>query len=145
MEWFEPFGTAIIALIMIPNIIFAIKCRDGFANAWSNKAVELLEQAGRFGCFAMMILNIPFVSFGFSSDGAFTVYLIANGVMVLAYCAIWAVCFRKSSMFRAVALSVIPSVIFIFSGIISRDIPLIVMALIFAPCHILISCKNAAA
>lgn len=45
-------------------------------------------------------------------------------------------------VFRAIALSVIPSVIFLFSGIISRSVLLIVSAVIFAPCHITISYKN---
>ena len=51
MEWLNPFGLLIIAVIMIPNILFAVKCKDSFANRWSNKAVETMEQIGRFGCF----------------------------------------------------------------------------------------------
>ncbi len=30
MEWFNVFGLLFIAVVMIPNIIFAIKCKDGF-------------------------------------------------------------------------------------------------------------------
>ena len=44
---------------MIPNIIFAIKCKNGFENKWNNKTVEILEQIGRFGCFLLMCINIP--------------------------------------------------------------------------------------
>lgn len=36
MVWFNPFGLIFIAVIMILNIIFAIKCKDGFENLWSN-------------------------------------------------------------------------------------------------------------
>ena len=32
---------------MIPNIIFAMKHKDGFVNKYKNKAVETLEQVGR--------------------------------------------------------------------------------------------------
>lgn len=142
MTWLNLYGLIFMAVIMIPNIIFAIKCKDGFANAWSNKAVETLEQIGRYGCFATMIINIPYTAFGFWSDNAFAVYLMANAVMTAAYCIIWAVCFRKNSLFRALSLSVIPSVIFLFSGIMSRSVLLILSALIFAPCHIMISVKN---
>ncbi len=52
MEWLNLYGLAFIAVIMIPNIIYAIKCKEGFENKWHNKIVELLEQIGRFGCFA---------------------------------------------------------------------------------------------
>ena len=145
MAWFNPFGLVFMIFIMIPNIVFAIKCRDGFENSWNNKIVSVLEQVGRYGCFAAMIFNVPFTSLGFPSDEAFALYLIINSVLILAYCIIWIVCFKRNSMFRAVSLSVIPSVIFLFSGIMSRSVILTIAALIFAPCHILISCKNAKA
>lgn len=143
MVWFNVFGLAFVAVIMIPNIVFAVKCRDGFENMWSNKAVETFEQIGRYGCFFTMIINIPGTAFGFRSDEAFAVYLIADAVLVLAYCGIWIVCFKRNNIFRALALSIIPSVIFLFSGIMSRSVLLMISAVIFAPCHILISYKNA--
>ena len=59
MDRFNFFGLIFIAIIMIPNIIYVIKCKDGFINKWSNKTIELLEQIGRFGCFGFMIINIP--------------------------------------------------------------------------------------
>lgn len=46
-------------------------------------------------------------------------------------------------MLRALALSIIPSVIFLFSGIMSRSILLFLASVPFAPAHILISCKSA--
>lgn len=143
MEWFNIFGLVFIVVIMIPNIIFAIKCKDGFENKWNNNVIEILEQIGRFGCFGFMIINIPNTWFGWWSDEAFAVYLIVNAILVLTYCTIWTVCFRKNSVFRALALSIIPSVIFLFSGIMCRSVLLIVSAVIFAPCHIMISYKNA--
>lgn len=137
------FGLVFMVIIMIPNVIFALKCKDGFENRWENKAVEVLEQIGRYGCFAFMVINIPKTWFGWASDEAFALYLIVDAVLVTAYCVIWAVCFKKNSVFRALSLSIIPSVIFLFSGIMSRSVLLMILALIFAPCHILISYKNA--
>lgn len=141
--WFNVYGLIFIAIIMIPNIVYALKYKDGFVNLWNNKTVELFEQIGRFGCFGFMIINIPKTWFGFWSDEAFAAYLIVDGVLTAAYCLIWIICFKKDSVFKALALSIIPSVIFIFSGVMSRSILLILTALIFAPCHILISYKNA--
>lgn len=137
------FGLVFMVIIMIPNVIFALKCKDGFENRWENKAVEVLEQIGRYGCFAFMVINIPKTWFGWASDEAFALYLIVDAVLVTAYCVIWVVCFKKNSVFRALSLSIIPSVIFLFSGIMSRSVLLMISALIFAPCHILISYKNA--
>lgn len=143
MGWINIFGLVFMIIIMIPNVIFALKCKDGFGNRWENKAVEVLEQIGRYGCFAFMVINIPKTWFGWASDEAFALYLIVDAVLVTAYCVIWAVCFKKNSVFRALSLSIIPSVIFLFSGIMSRSVFLMISALIFAPCHILISYKNA--
>ena len=143
MGWINIFGLVFMVIIMIPNVIFALKCKDGFGNRWENKFIEVLEQIGRYGCFAFMVINIPKTWFGWTSDEAFALYLIVDAVLVTAYCVIWAVCFKKNSVFRALSLSVIPSVIFLFSGIMSRSVLLMISALIFAPCHILISYKNA--
>lgn len=143
MEWLNVFGLVMVAVIMIPNILFAMKCKGGFVNKWNNKSVETVEQIGRFGCFGFMIINIPGTWFGWWSDEAFAVYLVVDAVLVTLYCVIWAVCFRKSSVFRALALSIIPSVLFLFSGIMSRSILLTIAAVLFAPSHILISYQNA--
>lgn len=142
MEWLNVFGLVMVAVIMIPNILFAMKCKDGFVNKWNNKSAETVEQIGRFGCFGFMIINIPGTWFGWWSDEAFAVYLVVDAVLVTLYCVIWAVCFRKSSVFRALALSIIPSVLFLFSGIMSRSILLTIAAVLFAPSHILISYQN---
>lgn len=32
MEWINIFGTAFIVIIMVPNIIYALKCKEGFEN-----------------------------------------------------------------------------------------------------------------
>lgn len=144
MDWFNIYGLAIIAIMMIPNAVYAAKCPDGFENLRENRIIYPLEQVGRFGCFGLMAINIPGTWSGFWFDGALTVYIAVNAVLLLIYCGIWVVCFRDNGVSTALALSVIPSVIFLFSGAMIVSIPLIVAAAIFAPCHIVISYKNAA-
>lgn len=143
MEWFNVFGLVFMIVIMIPNIIFAAKCKNGFANKWSNKYAECFEQIGRIGCFGFMIINIPGTWFGWWSDEAFAIYLIVDTILVLLYCLIWIVCFKKNSIFRALSLSIIPSVLFLFSGIMSRSVLLIIASVFFAPSHTVISYRNA--
>ena len=143
MEWFNVFGLVFIAVIMIPNIIFAVKHKDAFENRNQNKAIEIIEQIGRFGCFGFMIFNIPFTWFGWWSDESFSIYLIVDALLIVLYLTLWIVCWRKNNVFRALALSIIPSVIFLFSGIMCRSLLLIISSLLFAPTHIFISYKNA--
>lgn len=142
MNWFNIYGLIFIVIIMIPNIVFALKCKDGFVNKYNNKFVELFEQIGRFGSFIFMILNIPKTYFGFYFNNGLILYLIVDSILVALYCLIWAICFKKPSVFRALSLSIIPSILFLYSGVMIRSILLIIFSLIFAPCHILISYKN---
>ena len=141
MSWLNVFGLGFLIVILTPNAIFALKCPQGFENQWQNRWVETIEQIGRFGCMAFMAVNIP----GWWSDEAFAVYLIADTLLAAAYCLIWILCFRKNTLFRALALSILPSALFLLSGILSRSVLLTLSALLFAPSHILISYKNAAA
>ena len=143
MSWFNGYGLICMAVILIPNVVFAVRCKDGFENAWKNKCVEVLEQIGRFGCFIFMVFNIPGTWFGFWFRGALVTYVVVDAVLLAAYCLVWIVCFRRGSVFRALALSVIPSVLFLFSGVMLRSVLLLVAAVLFAPCHILLSYKNA--
>ncbi|MEE1048534.1 MAG: hypothetical protein U0M60_14085 [Clostridia bacterium] len=143
MEWFNVFGLVFIAVIMIPNIIFAVKHKDAFENRNQNKAIEFIEQIGRFGCFGFMIFNIPSTWFGWWSDELFSIYLLVDALLIVLYLTLWIVCWSKNNVFRALALSIIPSVIFLFSGIMCRSLLLIISSLLFAPTHIFISYKNA--
>ena len=97
MEWFNIFGFAFIAAIMIPNIIFARKHKEAFENKYQNKAIECLEQIGRFGCFGFMIFNIPTTWFGWWSAEAFAAYLVVDTFLVVLYIAIWMICTTKGS------------------------------------------------
>lgn len=144
MFWFDYYGLAIMIIVMIPNIVFAVRHKEGFENFYKNKAVEIMEQIGRYGCFVLMIFNIPYTYFGFWFRGAQIVYLSVNGALCLAYCIFWIICRKGRDRLRALSLSVIPSAIFLFSGVLTADIPLVAFALLFAVNHILLSCKNAA-
>ena len=143
MGWFNVFGLIFIVVLMIPNLVFAMKHKDGFDHKWNNQMVAVIEQIGRFGCFGFMIINIPGTWFGWRSDEAFALYLIVDSVLVMLYCVIWAICFKKNGVFRALALSVIPSVLFLFSGLTIRSVLLTVASVFFAPSHVTISYKNA--
>ena len=143
MEYVNIFGIAFMAIIMIPNIIFAVRNKEEFNNKWKSRFAEITEQIGRLGCFAFMIINIPGTWFGWWSEEGFALYLIGDSLLVIAYCVIWCICFNKNSLFRALSLSIIPSVLFMFSGIMSRSVLLVISSLLFAPSHIMISYKNA--
>lgn len=141
MGWFNYYGLAIMAVIMIPNIVYAVKNKNP-VNTYHNKAVEISEQIGRYGCMVFMIFNIPYTYFNFWFDYALIVYLSVNGALCVAYLTFWAVCWNNNGKLKALSLSVLPSLIFLFSGVILANIPLMAFAVLFAINHIIISYKN---
>ena len=148
MTFFNIYGLVVMVVIMIPNIIYAIKHKENFENIskWKNdkfkKATEILEQIGRYGCFTFMIFNFPGTYFGWIFQKAFLIYLSVNIILIFIYCLIWIICFNSNTIFKSLSLSIIPSIIFLFSGILLQSVLLILSAIIFAPTHILISYKN---
>lgn len=141
MSWFNYYGLIFVAAILIPNIIYAVTHKEnGFA--YKNKIAEILEQIGRYGCIVLMIFNIPYTWIGFYFSFAETVYLLVNAIFVFAYCLLWIIFWKKSGVVKAILLSVIPSLLFLFSGIMIASIPLVIFAIVFIVTHILISVKS---
>jgi hypothetical protein len=48
MDWLNIYGLIVMIIIMMPNIIYALKEKN-LESKYHNKIVELIEQIGRFG------------------------------------------------------------------------------------------------
>lgn len=144
MEWFNLTGLIFVVVLLIPNIIYAATNKGGFAGEFHNKLVETGEQIGRFGCFILMFIQPSFVTLGYIYDGAQALYLILGIVLLALYCGGWIVFRKGNSIAKALTLSILPSVLFLESGILTLNIPLIALSVVFAICHITISYKNTA-
>lgn len=136
-------GLILVVIILIPNIVFAMTCKDGFENRYQNKLVETLEQIGRFGCFFSMFIMIPYMNKGYWFQQGKMIYLILGFLLVSLYCLGWIVFWKENSVRKSLYLSIVPSLLFLESGVLSGNILLLIFAVIFAPCHILISYWNA--
>lgn len=64
MDWFNYYGLIFVAIILIPNVVYAIKHKDDPPGAYQNKAAVLFERIGRYGCMACMVFNIPYAYVG---------------------------------------------------------------------------------
>ena len=142
MEWLNIYGIAIVALIMLPNIILAKTNPEAFLNPWKNKAVEIIEQVGRFACMGFIVFNIPSLCFALPLDKLLPLYLAVNGVLLLLYSIGWVIFRRSDSVAKAVWLSAVPTAIFLFSGLCILSLPLILSSVIFGIGHITLSVKN---
>ena len=104
MEWFNLTGLIFVVVLMIPNIIYAVTNKDGFADNYHNKFIEAGEQIGRFGCFILMFIQPSFVTLGYIYDGAQALYLIFGIVLLALYCGGWIVYRKGNSMAKALTL-----------------------------------------
>ena len=142
MGWLNLFGLIIVVLMMIPNILYALRHRDA-ENKCTNRLVNLAEQIGRYGCLFLMVCNVGVAELGFASVGAFLVYLLGNAALLLAYFACWIVYAKKQSLFSALLLAILPTLLFLLSGLTMRHWLLVGFALLFGAAHIYITAVNA--
>ena len=120
MNWLSTFGLVLVILLLIPNIIYAVRVKNQ-----KNKCT-----------------NIGIVESGFPSINAFIIYLVGNTVLMLSYWIIWMLYFNKQTYREQMALAVIPTGIFLLSGITMLHYFLIIFAVIFGIGHIYVTSRN---
>ena len=49
MGWFNYYGLAVMAIIMIPNIVYAVKHKDDAADYYANKRLSFWNSSGGMG------------------------------------------------------------------------------------------------
>lgn len=141
MSWLNLFGLILIILLLIPNIIYAIKYKNQI-NKCTNTTMNILEQVGRYGCMFLMIFNIGILEFGFSSVTMLLIYLIGSLALIVSYWICWMIFFVKPAFRIQIALAIIPTLLFLLSGITSRNYLLIIFAILFGIGHIYVTAQN---
>ena len=142
--WISVFGAVIVILMMIPNIIYAIRNKDE-KNQRTNRLMNVIEQIGRYACIMLMWLPLFIGKFGFSSVFEMLLYLIVNGGLLVAYWILFACYLKRKTRKRALALAVLPACIFLLSGLLLHHWLLAAFALLFGVGHIYVTLKNAPA
>ena len=61
--WINLFGAAIVIVMMLPNILYAVKFPNA-ENKCSNPIMNVIEQIGRYGCIVLMWFPILVWKFG---------------------------------------------------------------------------------
>lgn len=141
IQWINLLGLLIITLLMIPNIIYAIRNKDS-KDLCTNKVVNILEQVGRYGTMFLMVFNIGILEFGFSSVNVMLLYTFGNILLIVIYWVFWGIYFKRQSLMPALMLAIIPTVIFLLSGITLRHYLLVLFAILFGICHVYVTYVN---
>lgn len=136
------YGAVLLVLLMIPNIIYLQKTK-GNSNESEHKkitSVEITEQIERYGCIIFLLVNTGLFEYGFASYAAVLIWAVIAALLMAAYYLFWVLLFKKyNEKLCMILLAVIPSVIFIFSGIMMRRMIVVVFGVIFAAAHIYIT------
>lgn len=133
--WINLFGAGIVVLIMIPNIIYAARQKQDETQIEVPHGLSACEQVGRYGCIILMWLPLLVWKFGFGSVEEFLIYLIGNGALLLCYFLSWMLYSRKKTLSVAMALAIIPTAIFLLSGLLLRHWLLVAFAILFGFAH----------
>ena len=141
--WINVFGAIIVVLMLVPNVVYALKNR-GEENRCTNRWMNLLEQIGRYGCITFMWFPLLVGKFSFRSVPEMTLYLGGNGALLAVYWFVYARYLRERTRRRALTLAVVPACIFLMSGLLLRHWLLVVFALFFAVGHIYVTTQNVA-
>jgi len=141
ISWLNISGLVLVIFLLIPNIIYALKVKNQ-ENRCTNRFMNVLEQIGRYGCMFFMVFNIGIAELGFRSVNAFIIYLVGNILLMISYWIIWILYFNKQTYWKQIALAVIPTCLFLVSGITMLHYFMIVFAVIFGIGHIYVTSKN---
>lgn len=139
--WINLFGAVIVIIMMIPNIIYAVRNKNQ-KNLCTNKFMNAIEQVGRYACIILMWLPLFVWKFGFAGVTDMIIYLAGNGILLAAYIAAFVLYLNKKTVKRAMILAILPACIFLLSGILLRHWLLVGFAAVFAVGHCYVTKKN---
>lgn len=134
--WINLFGAVIVLLIMIPNIIYALKNKNETEDINVPRYLTVCEQIGRYGCIILMWLPLMVWKLGFKSNEEFVIYLFSNSVLIIAYYLCWAGYFKQKTLKKGMILAIIPTIVFLVSALLLHHWLLALFALLFGFAHI---------
>ena len=105
--------------------------------------MNVLEQVGRYACIILMWLPLLVWEFGFASVTGMIIYLAGNAVLLAAYWIVFARYMKKKDKNLALTLAILPTCIFLLSGLVLRHWLLAGFAVLFGIGHVYVTLKNA--
>ena len=137
---FNLWSGGIVVLLLIPNILWALRHRDAGISSPS-RAVNALEQVGRFGSMLFMVtpLGVPGGEFGFYSLEELAVWVTGMALLLTAYYVCWVLrAVRGPGQKLALTLALLPCGIFFLQAALLRHWVLALFAGLFAGAHLYI-------
>ena len=139
--WINGWGATIVIIMLIPNIIFTIR-NPHLENKCENAIMNTIEQVGRYTSMALMIVPVLAWKFGFKSVLEMIFYVVVTSVLLLLYLVVWFFYLKSQSKNNAIILALLPTMIFVISGILLRHWLLMIAGILFGIGHIYVTLQN---
>ena len=139
--WINWVNAAAVFYLLAVNIAAAKKGIAGDLKS-DHFWVNAMEQIGRYGCMAFMVL--PVVKewkFGFSSAADMFFWLCATVVLLVIYSVLWLIK-RQGSRAVLFGLVLVPAILFLANGCLLHHLLLFICALIFGVFHLWICAES---
>lgn len=141
MQWtpINTFNAIFLLAILLPNLLWGKSARRDCHGV--PKIIFLMENLGRYGCMILMVLPLFVGEFGYPCAGVMVISLGLNVLCLVLYYIFWIAYQKEKTQFQAVMLAVLPTLVFLISGISLDHWALTGAALVFGICHIFITCR----
>ena len=140
-NWINVWGAMIVIIMLIPNIIFAIR-NPYLENKCKNVIMYIIEQIGRYTSMVLMIFPIFVREFSFKSVLEMICDVVVTSILLLVYWVVWFFYLKTKSKNKAIILAVLPTMIFVISGILLRHWSLMLAGISFGIGHIYVTLQN---
>lgn len=140
-NWINVWGAMIVIIMLIPNIIFAIR-NPYLENKCKNVIMNIIEQIGRYTSMVLMIFPIFVREFSFKSVLEMICDVVVTSILLLVYWVVWFFYLKIKSKNKAIILAVLPTMIFVISGILLRHWSLMLAGISFGIGHIYVTLQN---
>lgn len=139
--WISIFGASIVAMMMLPKVIYLIM-HGSTEYKYKDNILAFLKHFGRISCIVLMWLPLFMEEFGFVSTAAFIAYMVINASLLTAYLISWKHYIKEESFVWKMAIAVLAMGIFLISGLLLQHKALIIAAIIYGIGMIKITYKN---
>ena len=135
------YGLIAVIVLLVPSFASLSGGKKG-SYQYPKTHLALFTRIGSFCSIFFMIFGINGTFLGPWFPFAAELYLILNAILLFAYIVSWFVTAEQDTLFRAVALSLIPSLLYFVSGLLVLSLPLLVSSILYAAGYIPLCIRN---
>lgn len=130
LNFINIYGILFTAVLVVPNVVYG-KTHSHNLDIIENKAMLYIERIGKYCSLFLMSINLGILEKGFQSVLMQNFWLISVSVLLLLYIVLWIFYFKNESKIIAYALTIIPAVIFMLSGLLQIKTLLLTFGFVF--------------